>query len=66
LIAFTGYVKQEDRHLAQAAGFDAFVAKPPDEGEVENMLATISVLLAYERQGRRRQGSRSGKSMLCQ
>ena len=40
LVAVTGYAQPEDMKLARDAGFDAHIAKPPDLGELMNVLAT--------------------------
>jgi PAS domain S-box-containing protein len=39
LVAVTGYAQPEDRREAAEAGFDRHVAKPPDPGELERLLA---------------------------
>jgi CheY-like chemotaxis protein len=39
LVALSGYAQPEDRRRAAEAGFDRHVAKPPDPGELERLLA---------------------------
>ncbi len=39
-VAVTGYAQPEDVRRAADAGFDAHVAKPPDPGKLERMLAS--------------------------
>ena len=40
LVAVTGYAQPEDVRRAADAGFDAHVAKPPDPGKLERLLAS--------------------------
>jgi CheY-like chemotaxis protein len=40
LVAVSGYAQPEDVARAVEAGFDAHVAKPPDLGEIERLLAS--------------------------
>ena len=42
IIALTGYGREQDRHAARAAGFDAFLVKPVDVG---TLIGTIRQLL---------------------
>jgi CheY-like chemotaxis protein len=39
LVALTGYALQEDIERSRQAGFDGHMAKPPDLGALEQMLA---------------------------
>jgi CheY-like chemotaxis protein len=39
LVALSGYAQPDDVRKALEAGFDAHVAKPPDAGELERLLA---------------------------
>ncbi|MGE5528370.1 MAG: ATP-binding protein [Patescibacteria group bacterium] len=41
LVALTGYAQPEDLQRAAGAGFDRHLAKPPDLGELERMLAEV-------------------------
>ena len=43
LIALTWYAQPEDKCRALEAGFDAHVAKPPDLGTLEGLLARVAV-----------------------
>ncbi len=47
LVAVTGYGQEEDRRLAEEAGFDAHLTKPADPGVLERLLA--GVRLEYRR-----------------
>jgi PAS domain S-box-containing protein len=44
LVAVSGYAQPEDRKAARDAGFDAHVSKPPDLGELMDVLANDSEL----------------------
>lgn len=41
LVALTGYAQEEDRKQAQAAGFDAHLAKPVDFGALDRVLSSL-------------------------
>ncbi|MBI2395462.1 MAG: response regulator [Deltaproteobacteria bacterium] len=41
LVALTGYAMAEDRKKATSAGFDRHVAKPPDLGLLERIIAEL-------------------------
>jgi CheY-like chemotaxis protein len=49
LIALTGYGRPEDRERAVAAGFDAFLVKPVDYGELTGVLARLPTGRSLER-----------------
>ena len=38
LVAVTGYCQDRDRRQAQAAGFDHYLVKPADPGELSRLL----------------------------
>jgi len=40
-IALTGFAREEDRHRAIDAGFDAHVAKPIDPSELARIIAKL-------------------------
>ena len=44
LIAVTGWTRESERAAAQAAGFDAFLMKPLDFAEFEEMLRSLPTL----------------------
>jgi CheY-like chemotaxis protein len=41
LIALTGYGQDEDRRLAEEAGFDHHLVKPADLAQVSTILASV-------------------------
>jgi CheY-like chemotaxis protein len=42
LIALTGWGQEKDRRLSAAAGFDHHLTKPPDAGELRELLASAA------------------------
>jgi signal transduction histidine kinase len=44
MIALTGYSQQEDRKRAAAAGFDHYLTKPPEPGELLRLIASRRAL----------------------
>ncbi len=41
LVAVTGYGQEENRRRAEQAGFDGYLVKPADPGEVQRLLASL-------------------------
>jgi CheY-like chemotaxis protein len=41
-VAITGYAAEEDRRLAQEAGFNLYFVKPLDLDRLESLLGTLS------------------------